>query len=240
MRNGLVAYLVAVFLLFGFFGYYTFNLFLDSGKTVPGVEHGKFIAVPLLAVDENNDGLVIPLHVELKPGTGKVLINIDNPSFILDTQDSMRLAVKEAAEMTNMDLTGYDVVFSLQTDVSIIGGPSAGAAMTLATMALLLDKQLKTDVAITGTIVQGGYIGQVGGIIEKAEAAKSAGYELLLVPEGEAYSREAVENCTERAKPGWAQKECFITYLTVNVSDETGISVEEVDTITEAMKYMIA
>jgi uncharacterized protein len=133
----------------------------------------------------------------------------------------------------------YDVIFSLNANVSVIGGPSAGAAMTIGTIALLLDKQLKPDVAITGTIEDGGYIGAVGGILEKATAAKRYGVELVLVPSGESFSREPLENCTQSVGNSWRQKECSITYKTVNISQEVGVEMQEVDTISEAMRYIL-
>jgi uncharacterized protein len=235
------AALIMVFVVFGLLGYYSYGLFLNSARFNPVNEGGSnSVSIPLLAVGDNNEGVVIPLSVQLTPGTGKILVNIDNPSFIQDTQDSMRLAVKEAAQMTNTDESKYDVTFSISTNISLIGGPSAGAAMTLATMALMLNKQLKEDVAITGTIEEGGYIGQVGGVAEKAAAAESSGVTLLLVPIGESISREPVENCTTVTTGRWRQKECFITYQTVNISQDVGIAVKEVDTISEAMKYIIA
>jgi len=232
--------ILVIFITFGYLGYVSYGMLLESPRFAPPTKPGVSpVTVPLLAVTEDNNGLVIPLSVELLPGTGKVLVNINNPSFILDTQDSMRLAVKEAAEMTNTDMNRYDVVFSITTNISIIGGPSAGAAMTIATMALILDKQIKKDVAITGTIMPGGYIGQVGGIEEKALAAKEHGIKLVLVPLGESVYREPFENCTQRKGAGWSQKECFITYRLVNISKEVGIQVKEVGTITEALKYMV-
>jgi len=235
------AAIIIVFVVFGLLGYYSYSLFLNSARFSPVNEGGaNSVSIPLLAVGDNNEGVVIPLSVQLTPGTGRILVNIDNPSFIQDTQDSMRLAVKEAAQMTNTDESKYDVTFSIRTNISLIGGPSAGAAMTLATMALMLNKQLKEDVAITGTIEGGGYIGQVGGVAEKAAAAKSFGVTLLLVPIGESISREPVENCTTVNTGRWRQKECFITYQTVNISQDVGIAVKEVDTISEAMKYIIA
>jgi uncharacterized protein len=152
----------------------------------------------------------------------------------------MRLAVKEAAQMTNMGLDNYDITFSIRSNVSVVGGPSAGAAMTIAVMALLLDKPIASNVAITGTIMDGGYIGQVGGVIEKATAAKGYGVSLLLVPPGESVYREPLETCTQKNSKGWSQKECFITYNTVNISNDVGIAVKEVSTISDAMTYMLA
>jgi len=237
MRN--TGYIVIIVVLFGLIGYYAYST-VDESPSLPVALSGiRSVSIPLLAVDDNNNGLVIPITVELSPGTGKVLVDIENPSFILDTQDSMRLAVAEAAQMTNTDMSNYDVVFSVTTNISLIGGPSAGAAMTLATMALLLDKQIDPDVAVTGTIEEGGYIGPVGGIKEKAEAAKNYGITLFVVPVGEAISKEPTETCNKKTGNGWSQKECYITYNTVNISQETGLTVVEAGTISDAMKYIL-
>jgi uncharacterized protein len=151
----------------------------------------------------------------------------------------MRLAVEEAARMTGTNAKNYDITFSLNGNVTVIGGPSAGAAMTVSAMALMLSKQIKQNAAITGTIEDGGSIGQVGGILEKAEAARDYGVDLLLVPVGEAYSREPMENCTHTTGKGWTQKECTIVYNTINVSKEAGIAIEEVGTISDAMRYLL-
>ena len=231
---------LVILMVFSYLGYVSYSVLLGSARFAPATApSGNSVTIPLLAVTENNTGMVISLVVELKSGTGKVLVNINNPSFVTDTQDSIRLAVNEAAEMTNTDLKKYDVVFSVKTNVSVIGGPSAGAAMTIATMALMLNKHIKDDVAITGTIMSGGYIGQVGGVEEKAAAAKENGMRLLLVPAGESVYREPIENCTQRTGRDYRQKECFITYRLVNISEEIGIPVNEVNTITEALDYML-
>lgn len=233
-------YILLIFVVFGYLGHLSYSMLLDSARfTVPSTPSTDSVTIPLLAVTEDNEGMLIPLVVELVPGTGKVLVNINNPSFILDTQDSIRLAVKEAAEMTNTDMRKYDAIFSITTNISVIGGPSAGAAITIATMALMLNKHVREDVAITGTIEVGGYIGPVGGVQEKVMAAKENGIMLVLVPIGESVYRESLENCTQTKDKWWSQKECFITYELVNISEEVGIRVEEVGTITDALDYML-
>ena len=238
--NKSTGYILLILVVFSYLGYYSYSLFINSPRFAPEpVSNARSVTVPLLAVDQDEKGMVIPLIVELSPGTGKILVNIDNPSFIQDTQDSMRLAVKEAVQMTNTNLDNYDVTFSIQSNVSVLGGPSAGAAMTIAAMALLLDKPIASNVAITGTIMEGGYIGQVGGVLEKATAARDYGVSLLLVPPGESVYREPLETCTQRNSGRWSQKECFITYNTVNISKDIGIAVAEVGTIADAMAYML-
>src|SRR3990172_10506972 len=43
-------------------------------------------SILLPAVDDQENGLVTPLKVEVKPGTRKVLTNIDKLLFLVDTQ----------------------------------------------------------------------------------------------------------------------------------------------------------
>ena len=68
-------------------------------------------------------------------------------------------------------------------------GPSAGAALTIATIAALKHDSIRSDVVITGTINADGTIGQIGGVLEKAQAAKDIGAKLFLVPVGQGVRR---------------------------------------------------
>lgn len=68
-----------------------------------------------------------------------------------------------------------------------IGGPSAGLAYALAITDLLdpADLARGRSIAATGTIDLDGRVGPVGGVHEKAIAARERGADLLLVPAGE-------------------------------------------------------
>ena len=199
----------------------------------------KPVIILLPAVDQEGKGILIPLNVESKPGTGKILMNIDNPSFILDTQESIRLAVKEAGRITGYDLSKVDIIFSLKTNVSIVGGPSAGAAMSAAAVAVLLNKKINENVTITGSVEENGFIGSVGSIAEKALAAKNAGIKTLLVPPGQSVVETPVQNCTEKKGAGWVQRECYTSFQKMNVSEEVGINIIEVEKIESALKYLV-
>ncbi len=84
-----------------------------------------------------------------------------------------------------------DEQFDFPVDVSIdtgrVGGPSAGLAFTLT----IIDELTRGDltggnpVAVTGTIRDDGSVGPVGGVAQKAVAAKDAGARLFLVPREE-------------------------------------------------------
>ena len=102
------------------------------------------------------------------PGTGRTLTNIDEILFWIDTQRSIRLAREVAENVTGLDMESYDLVYTITADASIIEGPSAGAAITVATIASLQGRGIRDDVTITGTISEDGSVESAGAIKEKA------------------------------------------------------------------------
>jgi PDZ domain-containing protein len=82
-------------------------------------------------------------------------------------------------------LTDAPLPFEVAIDSGRIGGPSAGLAFTLTILDLLTPGELTggRDVAVTGTISIDGSVGPVGGVAQKAAAARSANVELFIVPD---------------------------------------------------------
>lgn len=122
--------------------------------------------------------------VELKEGTGNVLVNT-NPFLRRagpDTQYSIREAVEAAAAFSQVNITGNDILISFEINGTVIGGPSAGAATIIATIAALEGKTVRLDCVLTGTIEEDGSIGQVGGVFDKAVAAEKHNITRFLVP----------------------------------------------------------
>ena len=71
-------------------------------------------------------------------------------------------------------------------DTGSTGGPSAGLAFALTIIDLLTEGELtgKQRIAVTGQIFVGGVVGNVGGVGQKAVAARAAGAVAFIVPEG--------------------------------------------------------
>lgn len=129
-------------------------------------------------------GVIGKVHVAIKEGNGDVLVNT-KPFVEPTTQYSVREAVKVAENYTNINVTNKDIIIYFDINGTLIGGPSAGAAITAATIAAMEGKKVRQDVAITGTVEEGGSIGQVGGVFDKAVAAEKNGMTLFLVPAGQ-------------------------------------------------------
>jgi uncharacterized protein len=137
------------------------------------------------AASSGDTGEIGEVQVDAVPGDGDVLVET-SPFIQADTQLSAKRA-KEAAEVyTGENLDNYNLIYRIEMDSQVVGGPSAGAAMTLATIAAVKGKEVREDAVVTGTITESGRIGRVGEIPVKAQAAGSSGIEDFYVPEGQA------------------------------------------------------
>ena len=148
--------------------------------------------MPLLAVSQTKDGYEgssAHLYLEITPGTGRVFIET-YPLTKLDTQISTRFAREIACKYADVNCDNYDFFYTIRADSSIIGGPSAGAAISALTVAMLENINLDEDITITGTINSGGIIGPVGGLKEKINAASELKIKKVLIPAGTRFLKE--------------------------------------------------
>ena len=199
----------------------------------------SFASITVPAVDEDGNGVATELDVQVVPGIGRTLVNVDKLIFWADTQNSIRTAKSVAEEATNTSLQDFDLIYTINANASVIEGPSAGAALAIATIAAIENRQVNGSVMMTGTINHDGTIGPVGEIIAKATAAKSIGAELFLVPLSQSVqiSYESRRYCE---KIGFSQI-CTMEQVPskVDVSEKAGIEVKEVRDVGEALKYFL-
>jgi len=198
----------------------------------------------ILAVrNVDNAGVMGRVTVEIYPGKGRVLMDT-NPFLEPDTQYSAETAVAVAQDYTGMSLSDRDVIVSFEITGELLGGPSAGAAMTIATVGAIEQRQVRENMAITGTIENSGEIGLVGGLVEKAEAAANNGVKLFLVPKGSLilrYYEQVVER--ERIGPGFIIQRVRYVPKTLDLANYTmtqwDMETKEVSTIDDVVTYML-
>ena len=199
--------------------------------------------VPIVAVASDGTGVMGNLTVKLMPGSGKVLINTD-PLLEADLQSSANTAVKVAQEKTGLGKNDDYLLEYQAGDAQMIGGGSAGAAATIASIAALENRTLRKDVAITGTIEADGKIGKIAGQMEKAKAASDAGYKIFLVPDGQSnvsYLEKQIVQTHNRY--GMTVNRNAYVVKSVDLKKtalaDWGLDVEEVSNIEEAESYML-
>lgn len=190
----------------------------------------------------HNSGSVGDVFIEVKGGRGRVLINT-NPFIEADTQFSAKTAVEVAENYTQKSLLNKDVIVTFDMDDTVLlGGPSAGAAISAVTIAAIEDKEVRDDVIVTGTIEPSGRIGSVGGILEKAQAAYEQGTKIFLVPQGD-LKIKYYERVVKRERLGFFNiQRVYYEPKELDLKEhmkEQGMEVKEVFTIEDVVENML-
>ena len=195
------------------------------------------------STDEGYVGIISTITVKIQSnGSGRVFVDT-LPLTQVDMQGSARLAVKVAStivendENCDVNPSDYDYFFVVRTDAPIIGGPSAGAIMTVATISLLENWEMSDKTVMTGMINPDGSIGPIGGIPQKIDAAHSVGATHFLIPEGQAIYTEMV--VTTENIGGWIRTVTKpVTRNVVDYAMDTyGMTVTEVADVYESLEY---
>jgi predicted ATP-dependent protease len=108
--------------------------------------------------------------------------------------------------------------------------------MTLLAISALENKPLHEDVTLTGTIDQDGNVGVIGGVVEKARAARDSGKSVILLPRANANLLQYTQQTREyygfnviRQVPKSVDAK---TYVEANI----GVKVQYVDTIDDVWR----
>jgi len=247
-QSSILVAVVILLLIAGVFSYYSYyqpsanpNLGRNATETslssASNFQGSNSVNLNVPAVDNQGNGVVTVLHVEARPGSGRTLVDINGILFFVDTQNSIQTARLVAANLTHANLSNIDLIYTVETNASVIEGPSAGTALTVSTIAALEGKQLNNSVMVTGTINTDGTVGPVGGIPAKAKAAKDIGAKIFLVPYGQGTQTTytPVQNCQQIGVITYCTTEYKATKVVVN--KDLGIDVKEVQTIQDVLPY---
>lgn len=96
---------------------------------------------------------------------------------------TLRAAIWQAAIVAALqrhdDMSGVELTIHLRGQMD---GPSAGGILCLALLSLIDERTLPSDLAMTGTVLPDGTIGQVGGVPQKLHAAAARGCRRVIIP----------------------------------------------------------
>ncbi len=211
------------------------KVFIYSSSTKKVLFDESAAVMRLPAVTRNNTGVFAEVGVAAKPGTGKIFINLNNVLSTSDVGQSARMAVLLASNYTGIDEGKTDFFFELSADATLLEGPSAGAAFTVAAVAALSERSVNPDVMMTGTINHDGTIGPAGKVKEKALSAKENGAKAFYVPVGAStevnYTEE--EFCHTWGTYEYCQPELKTDII--DLSEETGIKIIEAENLKDIL-----
>ena len=194
------------------------------------------------AVSQSGEGMVTYITVAVAEGEGRVLVNTQ-PYMGVMFQESARTAVAVASELSGVDASKLDFIFTVTANATVVEGASAGAAMTVAAYSALTGAEINAAVMITGTINPDGTIGKVGGILQKLDAAKKAGSTTFLIPEGQAVQIVWVRKEKRVETPLGVLIMTYYEPESVNVKEYAktvyNITVIEVHDIEEVLRLML-
>ena len=89
----------------------------------------------------------------------------------------------------------------------MIEGPSSGTTIATLMIALALNRPVPTNLIMTGKINLDGRVSSVGGVEEKLEAAKNAGYKHMILPNDNlAQWESAKDDVKEKLKVDFVSK----------------------------------
>ena len=244
MKNQFILIMLSVCLIS------SYSLPISGGIPAGGISEGNIsldyrnVTVYAPAVSQLGTGYagVISTITVSVQGNGSGRVFVDTlPLTDVDMQGSARLAVKVASTLVGTDTQQHldprkcDFFFVVRTTSPMIGGPSAGAIMTVAVIALLENWTLDNMTVMTGMINPDGSIGPIGGIPYKIDAAYSVGATQFLIPKGQMTYTEMVTEYQNINGILWQN-----TYpVTRNISDyaltKYGMQVVEVEDIDDAL-----
>ncbi|MFH1443262.1 MAG: S16 family serine protease [Candidatus Micrarchaeota archaeon] len=211
---------------------------LNTGNYFVGDKGEKSVSMMVPAVDAEGKGFLLKMDVEVRRGAGMLNIISEGDEITISggTEDSFKTAVAAAARISGADFGKMDVTFVIHRK-GYIAGSSAAASAVVGLVSLAQNRKIRKDALITGSLDENGKINRVGFILEKANAAKETGYEILLVPEGEAKVWVIPEGC--RRDDGSSLPGCRPEKEEVDVMEATEIKIIEVSDLEEAAEFML-
>ncbi len=185
------------------------------------------------------EGTLINISAEVQEGKGRVLVQT-TPLMGVVFQDAANTAVSVAENKTGKSLLSSDIIFSIDAKDKIpsVDGPSAGALMTLLTISAIDNNvKLNNSITLTGTIDSDGNVGAIGGVLEKAQAAKDGGKTLFIIPREN--SELVIYKDVERNFHGFTVIESVPETVSAKeyIEKKVGIRTEYVDTIDDLIQY---
>ena len=124
-------------------------------------------------------GDILFIEATKVPGSGKLILTGQLGEVM---KESAQAALTLAKMLIGESLANADIHVHVPAGATPKDGPSAGVAMYLALVSLLLGRPVRSEVAMTGEISLRGLVLPIGGVKEKVLAALRAGIRTVMLP----------------------------------------------------------
>ena len=124
-------------------------------------------------------GDILFIEASKVPGSGKLILTGQLGDVM---KESAQAALTLARTHLGEAFDKVDIHVHVPAGATPKDGPSAGVAMFLAIVSLLMDVPVRSDVAMTGEISLRGLVLPIGGVKEKTLAALRAGIKTVMLP----------------------------------------------------------
>ena len=131
-------------------------------------------------------GDILFIEATRMPGTGKLLLTGSLGEVMKESAHTALTYLRSQSKALELDFSEFekqDIHIHVPAGATPKDGPSAGVTIVAALASLLLQKRVRSDVAMTGEISLRGRVLPVGGIKEKVLAANRAGIRYVILPE---------------------------------------------------------
>ena len=145
-------------------------------------------------------GDILFIEATRAPGSGRLILTGQLGEVMRESTQAALSIVKNRAADFGIDASRFekmDIHVHVPAGAIPKDGPSAGVAMFMALVSLMMDRTVRSDTAMTGEISLRGLVLPVGGIKEKVVAAARAGISRVMLP---ARNRKDFEEIPEEVR----------------------------------------
>jgi ATP-dependent Lon protease len=131
-------------------------------------------------------GEILFIEATRMPGKGALLLTGSLGDVMKESAQTALSYLRSQARRLNIDLRDFektDLHIHVPAGATPKDGPSAGVTIAIALASLLMQRLVRSDIAMTGEISLRGRVLRVGGIKEKVLAALRSGVKQVLLPE---------------------------------------------------------
>jgi ATP-dependent Lon protease len=131
-------------------------------------------------------GEILFVEATRMPGKGALILTGSLGEVMKESAQTALSFLRNRAASMKMDMSDYDkkdIHVHVPAGATPKDGPSAGLTIVAALASLLLQRKVRSDVAMTGEISLRGRVLRVGGIKEKVLAAARSGSKHVILPE---------------------------------------------------------